>query len=335
MKKWILLLVMALVLTIGAGIARAESSVQLFVVICDNQAVVNFNGSMDAGFDLFYQVFAGPGGTGAALTNIRRIQVDGTYAVSEVVPYINSQTVAAGGTASARVTIASESSGGSGGTAYTADDINDGCNNPTNPTVSSVDTGAGGTSTVTGGSTILSPFGGVINPGQAAATPEPLVVIGARSVPATQGRSATPGVIFAECDQYLPGAAPGIIYNTDNITIFWSWYAKTQQQVEDYIAQAIHEVSLNRAPLVNVQVSEITRPNNRNYWVFYTASIGNLAPGSYGVEFKLSWKQQISDGYSTYGPEGDTERVNSTCTFRVDSNPNGGAASYNGMYSVR
>ncbi len=334
MKKWFLLLVTALVLTVGAGMARAESTVQLFVVICDNQAVVNFNGSMDAGYDLFYQVFAGPGGTGAALTNIRRISVDGTYAVSEVVPYINSQTMAAGTTGSARVTIATESSGGSGGTAYTADDLNDGCNNPTNPTVSSTDTGAGG-STTTGGSNILSPFGGVINPAQAAATPVPLVVIGARPAPADTQRSATAGVIFAECDQYLPGAAPGIVYNTDNITIFWSWYARTQQQVEDYMAQAIHEVSLNRAPLEGVQVSAITRPNGRNYWVFYTATIGNLAPGNYGVEFKLSWKQQISDGYSTYGPDGKTERVNSSCTFRVDPNPNGGSPSYNGMYSVR
>ena len=337
MRKWFLLLFTALILTVGVGMARAESTVQLFIVICDNQAVVNFNGSMDAGYDLFYQVFAGPGGTGAALTNVRRITVDGTYAVSEVVPYINSQTRTMGATGSARVTIATASSGGTGGTPYTADDINDGCNNPTNATVSSTDTGASGSSatTTTNGSNIRSPFGGFINPAQAAATPVPLVVIGARPLPANLQRSSTPGVIFAECDQYLPGADPGILYDNDNITIFWSWYARTPQQVEDYMAQAIHEVSLNNAPLEGVQVSAITRPGNRSYYVFYMATLGNLSPGGYGVQFKLSFKQQISDGYSTYGPDGETETVSSTCTFRVEKNPNGSPVSYNGMYSIR
>jgi hypothetical protein len=52
--------------------------------------------------------------------------------------------------------------------------------------------------------------------------PEPLVKIGARSAQ----RSQTAGLIFAECDRY-PLTDPGVLYDTDDLVVFWSWFAKT------------------------------------------------------------------------------------------------------------
>ncbi len=101
------------------------------------------------------------------------------------------------------------------------DDVQDGCNNAQNPISSSIDTGAGATTTTAAstGVRIRSPFGGFINTTVPVA-PEGAVVIGARQF-ANPQRSSTPGVIFAECNNFLPAAAPGIVYDNDNIIIFW------------------------------------------------------------------------------------------------------------------
>ncbi|MBL8163060.1 MAG: hypothetical protein JNJ61_13830 [Anaerolineae bacterium] len=341
MKKFIPLLLLIVLLALGAGISLAQdttttatSSVQIFVVICETQAVVNLSGTMEAGLDVYYQIFPAAGGNGTALTNLRQVQVDGAYTFSENISFVGG-TVAAGGIGSARVFIAREGNANSvQSDVFVVDDLQDGCNNAQNALGTSVDAGAGATSTTTtAGSNILSPFGGVINP-SVVVTPQPLVVIGARS-DVTPNRSATPGVLFAECDSYLPGAAPGLLYDTDNIVIFWSWYAKTEQQVQDHVAQAIYEVKLNTAPLVDVQVSPVTQRTS-NFWVFYTANIGKLRPGGYGVEFKLSWNQAISDGYDDFGPGTDNILQSATCTFEIKPNPDGiQVTDHSLMYSVR
>ncbi|MBA3874353.1 MAG: hypothetical protein H0X30_34925 [Anaerolineae bacterium] len=318
------------------GTTKFNSSVTIFAVICENQAVVNLSGTMEPNFDVFYQVYSGPQATGTALTNLRRVQVNGTYAFSETVPYTGG-TVAAGGTGSVKVYIARESAPNTpAGDVFKVDDLQDGCNNAQNPVATSVDTGAGaGGSTTTTASTgirIRSPFGGFINTSVPVA-PEGAVVIGARKF-VNPSRSSTPGVIFAECNNWLPAAAPGVVYDNDNITIFWSWYAKTAAEVQDHISKAQYNVTLNRAPLINVGTSEIKVIGGNN-WVFYTSNIGNLKPGQYGVEFKLTWSEQTFDGYKKYGPGSATLEQDSGCLFTVDRNPTNGDVAYNNIYSVR
>ena len=174
--------------------------------------------------------------------------------------------------------------------------------------------------------TIRSPFGGFLTTD---VPQNPIVVIG---VPAQPGRSNQPGVIFAECDQY-PAADPGKLYDDDNIVIFWSWYAKTAEEVQNHIDNALYNVRFMNAPLIPVQVSPIQKLGT-NYWVFYTVPVGNLSPGNYGVDFKLDWANQITDGYEKFGPGTNNISYHSTCTFNIWSNPNRGDVQYNGMYSL-
>lgn len=302
-----------------------QSAVQIFFVACENQAVMNFTGSMHTGYDIFYQVFSGAGGTGTALTSQRQVQVDGAYAFSETIPY-NGATVAAGATASVRVIVGREGNVNSSLLDTTVDDIQDGCNNPQNPVGTSVDVGAGSaastTTSASGG--VLSPFGGTVGlPGAApAATPEPLVVIGARVPFDEVGRSSTAGLIFAECNQFMARSNPGLLYDTDNIIIFWSWYAKTPELVQDHIDAAGYAVGLNQVGLPLVQVSEIQQ-RGRDYWVFYTARVGHLEPGFYRVDMNLVWGKPISDGYDEFGPGTATPVVNGNCTFEIKPNPYG------------
>jgi hypothetical protein len=220
----------------------------------------------------------------------------------------------------------------------TVNDVQDGCANPQNPLISGEDAGTGtGSAAVdsTLGVLIRSPFGGFINNNLGdflSPVPEPIVVIG---VPRPLFyRSDTPGMIFAECDEYLPRAEPGKLYDNDNIVIFWSWYARTPEQVQDHMDKVIHDVTFQRAPLTEVAVTPIEQ-RGTNYWVFYYQVIGNLAPGTYGVSFNLSWTEETFDGYARFGPGSATERINSTCTFTIERNPTNAPVNYNLMYSIR
>jgi hypothetical protein len=193
--------------------------------------------------------------------------------------------------------------------------------------VSSIGADAPVTTTTTG--TIRSPYGDFLNIEQPR---NPIVVIG---VPRQPGRSNRPGEIFAECDNFLPEAAPGLLYDNDNIVIFWSRFARTPEQVQDHIDKAIYDVTFQTAPLINVLVSGIEK-RGANYWVFYTSQIGNLSPGKYGVNFKLSWREQTDDGYDKYGPGTTNDFFNSTCTFEIKRHPLGDAVQvdYNNIYSL-
>ena len=328
------LLVSLLFIVLSSQFALAQdgtaSTVNIFYVACENQGVINFDGTMEAGFDIYYQLYSGAGGGGTALSSLRQVSVTGAYAVSDQLTY-NSGTLTAGSTGSARVLIAREGNSSSSVFETTINDIQDGCSNPRNALASSTSAGDLTAAAAPTTGTVRSPFGDFL---ELDIAPNPIVVIGA---PRQLGRSNKPGEIFAECDNFMPESDPGLLYDTDNITIFWSWFAKTPEQVQDHIDKSIYEVRFQRAPLINLQVSAIEQRGS-NYWVFYYAPIGNLRPGTYGVEFKLSWSEQTFDGYDTYGPGSDgNENFLSTCTFEIKRDPfvDQSGINFNTIYSVR
>lgn len=331
MRKLLIILLFA-VLSSGTALAQdgTSSTVNIFYVACENQGVINLDGTMEAGFDIYYQLFSGANGGGTALSGLRQVPVNGAYAVSDQLTYTGGGTLTAGSTGSARVLIAREGNSSASVFETTVNDLQDGCNSPQNALVSSTDAGVATTTSSTTTGTIRSPFGDFL---ELDIEPNPIVVIGA---PRQLGRSNKPGEIFAECDNYLPESDPGLLYDTDNIVIFWSWFSKTPEQVQDHIDKAIYEVTFQRAPLINLQVSQIEQ-RGANYWVFYYAPIGNLKPGTYGVEFKLSWEEPTFDGYDEYGPGTENESFLSTCTFEIKRDPfvDQAGINFNTIYSVR
>lgn len=310
--------------------AAPQSTVTFNLVLCDNRAVVSFNGVMQAGYDVYYQVFnAG----NQALTGQRQVSVSGNYNFTEVIGYNPNTTVAAGGSGYMTVTIAREGSPSS--TIYTsrANDVNDGCTQPESAIGTSSTGSSGSENAVTDPTTgqplransILSPFGGFLNPDYVP-TPKPLVVIGAANV--LPPRQQTAGLVFAECNDY-PVANPGLIYDTDNVTVFWSWFARTPELVQQHIDNAQYEVGyFGSVPFIpKVEISEIQKRTN-NYWVFYTIPLGNVKPGYYTVSFKLTWKNTISDGFDEFGPNTENDVFFSGCDFEVRANPNGTPVKY-------
>ena len=318
-------------LIISTGISWAQdetsaSNVQIFVVICEDRAVMNLSGTMQAGYDVYYQIFSRSQGTGDALTTLRHVSVDGDYAFSESVTYANAAKVELGGIGSAYVSMALDSDPSVTIYEEYVDDLQDGCAEPLNPTTGSVDTGDGVDTDIAGAPVntteypqILSPFGGIINPGY---VPAPSNSNMPEDPNWVAPRQATPGLILAECDIY-PMAEPGLLYDTDNITIFWSWYAQTEAQVQAHIDEAIYSVTYFQVvPLPSVTVSDIQFING-DYWVFYYSQLGHLRPEHYHLSFNITWQNQITDGYDNYGPGTNTELWQSDCSFDILPNEEG------------
>lgn len=333
-----LLLALMLALGVGAGLAQQVidedafdqpgSTIQSFVVICEDRVVVNFTGVMQPGFDVYFQAFSGPQGSGIPLTTLRRAQVSGQYSYGEAVLYADGPVMPAGSVGSVYTAIARIGDPGSVAFSEFIDNVQDGCAEPQETVGQSVEFGDGVSPTQpsTPASPILSPFGGFLNPGYV--PPEkPLVQIGARPefVPP---RQETAGLIFAECNQF-PIAEPGIIYDTDNVIVFWSWYARTAELAQEHIDTVDYSVTLYESDvtLPNVVRTEIERRGN-DFWVFYYSALGNLRPGEYSISYEARWERAISDGYEDFGPGTANEILSGTCSFDILPNLEGRRVDY-------
>jgi hypothetical protein len=338
--------------TTTTGASTGEpSTVQYLVVTCGNQMVFNLSGSMGANFDLFVQGFNAAGGGGAAITPLQQISVSGAYQVSVTVPYNSGVTVAQGGIASARITIARESNSARSIFSTTVDDINDGCAAPQFAAAQTSSTGgtlgggaqaqgtplaaiqatnpATGLQNITGtGSGIQSPRGGFLNPTY---VQQPAVVLGPRTSDIAR-RNQDAGLVFAECNNYWPAADPGLLYDTDDITVFWSWFARTPAQIQQHIDNVRYSIVMNGRIFDTVAVSQPQIINNDN-WIFYTAPVGRLAPGWYGIEYIVNWNTSISDGYDSFGPGTANVSLIATCSFEVRPNPQGVGVATNPSYT--
>ncbi len=318
--------------TTATTIAPSNDVTALYVA-CADQGVINLSGTSLVGFDVYYQLFSAPNATGTALSTIRQVPVAGVYSVSEALLYTTGQTLAAGATGSARVIVAREGDVTRIDFEFNVNDINDGCATPQFEGATSTDSGAGASATDTDGSSgagfttsIFSPTG-LLNSNLQA---ENTVVIGAR--PSDEYRSDTPGTIFAECDSY-PLALPGILYDTDQVVVYWSWFTRTVEQMQDHLANAQYAVRINTATFNNVVRSEIIeRSGSVNQWVFYTTVLGNLSPGHYEVSYELTWTNPVFDGYDDYGPSTANSRLVGLCNFDILLNPDGVFIAHNGSF---
>jgi hypothetical protein len=346
MMRKLLAVLLCVGLFAGVGLVSAQedttstapsSTIDYYVVLCEDRAVVEFSGVMQSGYSIYYRIFSATGGGGNALTDLRRVSVSGAYTVSEGVTY-SGGTLPANSVGSAYVAIARTNDSSSVIFSDYVEDLQDGCREATGTTTSTgIESDSTSTGTNTGNvsrgqfsdgtSAILSPFGGYINTGYI--PPErPLVQVGARDQ-FILSRQSTPGLIFAECESF-PVAEPGLVYDTDQVIIFWSWFTATEAQMLDHIENAQYSVTYYQTlPLPEPIVRTPIRRINGNYWVFYYSVLGNLRPGEYAIEYKLNWAEPHYDGITNYGPDTDNPLELSGCVFDVLPNPDGRVVSHN------
>lgn len=320
----IVVALLAITLAIG-GQAQDEtqfsSTVNWFYSACEDRMVIDFNGTMELGYDLYFQAFDQFGGLGEAITGLRRISVNEDYAVSQVVYWLDGATRALGTPISVVIRIARENDPESTLFQEPSDDVLGACEEPSSTLVEGDD--VSDLPRLVSSSGVFTPDGSMLNPVYSQPV-QPIVQIGARpSDDIAPGRTADPGLIFAECAD-VDGADPGILYDTDEIRIFWSWYAQTAEQAQDHINTAQYNVTLNSLP-IPAEISEIKQiPGSADWWVFYTANFGDKwEHGVYDIGFAVGWTEAITDGYEEFGPGAATERLGSRCRFRIQQNPYG------------
>jgi hypothetical protein len=172
--------------------------------------------------------------------------------------------------------------------------------------------------------------GGVIAPsltptGQSGSTsiptPAPNGTVTLASGAPTTSASAQQGVdVLAYCnDPAYRTPPPSNLAAGSTVDVWWSWFAKTEEQVRDHIANAVYTVTLDDETLENLNVyrSSIRQQSDGNYYVYWYVPSDPLSAGQHTVTFNLTWQSAISDGYATFGPGTSNPQQTGGCTFTV------------------
>ena len=129
---------------------------------------------------------------------------------------------------------------------------------------------------------------------------------------------ATAGDVLAYCD--AKGRARKTISTATGVTIWWSWFAKTQDQIQAHLNSAQYEVKVDGKLLDNWQNlhTDIVRQQGRLYVYWFVPLTGDfLSSGEHPIDFKLTWKAPISDGDLDYGPGTKHETDTGTCAYTI------------------
>ncbi len=158
--------------------------------------------------------------------------------------------------------------------------------------------------------------------------PEP-VVTGGTVVATLRARNVGRNDVLAYCDlpDFRKTDAGKSFPKTTAINVYWSWYAKTPEQVQDHLDHAVYEVSLDVQSGENWNAvrkfdnwrtyqTGVVKQSGK-YYVYWFIPLDMLDVGQYRVNYKLTWTQRISDGDKTFGPGGDEEVNTGSCLFSV------------------
>ena len=319
----LILLVFAVYASQAQDDSGYTSTVNWYYSACEDRMVIDLHGIMQLGYDLYFQAFDQFGGLGEPITALRRVSVNGEYAVSQVIYWLEGQTRALGGPISVVIRIGRENDPDNTLFQEPSDDVLGECEAPGETLVEGFELGAGDPDMIASAG-VFTPDGSMLNPVFRRPS-ESIVHIGARpSIANPRERTANPGLIFAECND-VDGAAPGLLYDTDELKLFWSWYAKTPEQVQDHVNSARYDLRVDTQPIPEFQTGEIKQlPGSGDWWVFYTVSLGDhWRPGGYIIGYAVTWANAITDGYQDFGPGTEIERLQSGCDFAIQKNPYG------------
>ncbi len=126
------------------------------------------------------------------------------------------------------------------------------------------------------------------------------------------------GDVLAYCDNPTNGEPRKAFPDDTPITVYWSWFAKTSEQIQSHLDNAEYEVHVDGRLLSNWRAfgTDVLRVRDR-YFVYWYVPIGNPTPGEHRIDYTVSWKQQITDGFKTFGPGGQVEAETGTCIFNI------------------
>jgi uncharacterized protein YraI len=133
-----------------------------------------------------------------------------------------------------------------------------------------------------------------------------------------------PGVVYkndvlAYCDNKTNGEPRKSLTVGSTVTIYWSWYAKTADQLKQHIDNAEYDVRVDGQPLNNWRdfLSSVVQTQDGRFYIYWYIPIGTPPPGEHKIDFKLTWKQQITDGFKNFGPGTSSESDAGSCVLTI------------------
>lgn len=131
----------------------------------------------------------------------------------------------------------------------------------------------------------------------------------------------TPSLGAAIVMPYCSALDQSPVYVGENqpVTVYWGWLATTEEYVEDFLKTATIEVTLDGDEVKPDTQSDIQYDIlDEGYVVNWSADVGTLTTGTHRLDYHVSWSKQISDGWSTFGPGGETEEEQEYCELIVE-----------------
>jgi len=125
--------------------------------------------------------------------------------------------------------------------------------------------------------------------------------------------------LYVNCDNPPRASlrAPSNLAAGSTAEIYWYWYARTEEQIQQHMNTAQYEILINgqtvRRPM------EYAQPVRRagDFVVDFFYPTGELAAGTYLIDYRVTWSEQIYDGYDFFGPGTNTLEETGSCTFVV------------------
>jgi hypothetical protein len=102
-----------------------------------------------------------------------------------------------------------------------------------------------------------------------------------------------------------------------DIYLFWGWLASTEEQVVDFIKNAVFTVTFDGTEIVGVEPSEVYAKDD-GYGVDWVKPLGVLERGEYKTTYLVKFENKIFDGWDYYGPGSDYETIEDTCYLTIE-----------------
>jgi hypothetical protein len=107
-----------------------------------------------------------------------------------------------------------------------------------------------------------------------------------------------------------------VLFGQD-INLYWGWLATTEEQVNDFIKNAVFTVTFDGSEIVDVVPSAVY-PKDDAYGVDWVKPLGVLERGEYSTTYLVKFENKIFDGWDYYGPGSDYETIEDSCMLIVE-----------------
>lgn len=143
----------------------------------------------------------------------------------------------------------------------------------------------------------------------------------AESLPTSeQARNLSAVNVVAACDVYGDKPQLGEVLAGQSVSLVWSWYAATPQQVRDYLDTALYQLTFDTQavrPWIFVTQTVPDTLNENNPTVYLYAPIGTVTAGTHVSQLTVTWVRTINDGFADFGPDTANPTDGGTCNFSV------------------